>query len=169
MAYNSIRRRIGNAVVAALQSGDTVLDGLLAGAGATLNVELSWFPNDTAEMDRQPGYCRVMYDGVERVPFAEGEMRAFKRRTYVFKLMFALWDDVGKDQPALDLSQGLERVFGDSREFFRDFVNNTEANLPALAGRVELDEDIIEAESNSRGTVEATVRITVMQKKALTQ
>ncbi|MCC7510221.1 MAG: hypothetical protein IT464_12750 [Planctomycetes bacterium] len=162
-SFNTLRRRLGAAIVAALKSGNAIIDEVLAGSGATLNVELADFAHDDAEATRQPGHCMVFYEGVDRVPFDEGENRASKRRTYIYKLLFTLWDDVGVDQPALDLHQGLENIFGDSRVFFRDFVTDTEGNLPAKAGRVELDEDIIEAESKTKRTLEATVRITVGQ------
>lgn len=163
-----LRRRLGEAVVSALKGGDTLIESILAGSGADLNVDLA--SEDDVDSDTTLiAQCRVEMMTVERVPFPSGENRGSKRRVYPFRIIFKLQSDVAASYPGMDVWQALDRIFGDPRTFFRDYVTDTENNLSAHAGRLELDEDFIQPKRGSETRLEFVLRITVGQVGALTE
>lgn len=164
----TLRKRLGDAVVSALQSGDSLLESLVAGTGSALNVEFS--EEDNVDADKSKiGHIQVRAGQVLRVPFDEGENRHSKRRTYVYDIIMRLDSDVGIDNPSHDYLQALERIFADPRKFFRDHVDDSEGNLASHAGRIELDEDVMTRRRGASVEVECSLSITVTQVAALTE
>lgn len=162
-----LRKRLGDGIVSALSSGDSLIDSLLSGTGGggDLNVELA--PDDDVGADTALiGHCRVEMVQSDRLPFAEGENRTSKRRSYPFRMIFQIQSDVDLTYPGLEVQQALERIFADPRTFFRDHVTDTEGNLTAHAGRLELDEDFLEIHRGSMIRLEYMLRITVSHKGA---
>lgn len=150
--------------MAALQDGDALLASLIpVGQGSDLNVEY----NAEEEVDADAslvGRVVVNYDAVQRVVPPEGETRHTKRRRYPFRIVTDFRTDNGINDPGGNLHQALDRIFGDSRVFFAEYVNDVEANLAALAGRVELDEEMIEVVSRGKTRVTANLTIALTQK-----
>lgn len=163
----TLEKRLGDALKSAFTAGNAILDAVVSGAGATLNLGRK-LADDLDEDHGLAGWMKVTGRTPRGLRSVTGGYVGTVRAAYIFDVVIEADTDLGQDNITEDLYQAFVQTLGDTAGFFATHVIDTEGNLHVKDGDVEV-EIILISGTPERPRYEAEVRISVWHKVALTQ
>lgn len=163
MALNTLKRRLGNGLVALLKASNAILDNLLGGAASTLAIEYAarWVAKDG-------GQARCLVTPYRDQPSPRSGNKESGRTRFGFRIVFELWDDRGANISIDGVYQALDTAFADQAAFFNSYVTDTEANLLAKDGTIEFEEEMRAGLETNRPMIVFLVFVSCWHKRPMT-
>ncbi len=164
----TLEERLGDAIEAAFQAGNTLLNTILQGSGATLNTERTLTDDVQADHNVFPGWCKIVARTPRPLRGASGGYANSMRTTFVYDVTMGFHDDIGQDNVTENVFQTFVQTVQDAPTFFGTHVSDVEGNLHALDGDIEI-EPLVKQGDPAKPEYTTEVRITVWHKQALTE
>lgn len=163
----TLEKRLGDGIESAFKAGNALLNSILSGSGATLNMERTLADNVEADHSLI-GWCKAVGRSPRPQRPAGGHYTNSLLTTFVYDVAMGLKDDKGQDNVIENVYQALVQTLHDAPTFFATHVTDTEGNMNVADGEIEIEPLVVQGTQQEPEYL-AEVRITVWHKQAMTQ